>query len=608
MKIKLLSIICAANLFGCSTTNISYNPKEFDTINYQKNVANAVDASDILNDFDQANTPKQNLDSADFSKLIQADILFNQANYISAYKHYAQLVPKYQDPRIIYKAIVCLEHFSNTQEQINTLNSMVNLFIKVSPNSQLAKLFQIKVALNTNDLALAKNDLDGLMEHNSQNGRAILLFISSLLTSDLNGASSSTLSDFAAYVAKKYKAYPESNLVGAIAYASANNYEGLKNQLKFIQKKFPNWDIPAIWSIAIFAKNGSQNQIIDLLNDNIKSNSHPDIVLQNMYISALIKSKQFSQAISYTQQSIDNNQNRNNALINMGILKMLMASYTEALNSFNLANPSEISLASIIKLTMGNIYDYQGDTSNAIKYYEQVNVNDPYLKSSAEMLIINDYALLDDKNKINQVLDELAIKNKLNPKQAILFKAQIYVNLEYYQDAYNLLDKNLKQYSNDKDYLYMYTAMSGILKKTNQAIKLYKQYIKLDPMNAFGYNDLAFIYADQTHDYKHAFQYATKALELNAIDPNVLDTMGWVYYKQGNYNLALKYVKASLDKNYAVESAKHLKAIYLALNQKEMAQNVIILTKDQVQKNNKQLLLNKAISLLIYLQFGLVVK
>src|SRR6185437_345721 len=139
-------------------------------------------------------------------------------------------------------------------------------------------------------------------------------------------------------------------------------------------------------------------------------------------------------------------------------------------------------------------------------------------------------------------------------------------------------------------------------------IKLYNKYIKMDPQNAMGYNDMAFIYADQTHNYKQAYIYAKKAFDLKPADPNILDTLGWVYYRQGNYPMALKYVKASVDKNYDPESAGHLRDIYTALKQPEMAAKVIIITKDQVQANIRRQLLEKAIGLLMYIQFGIEMK
>lgn len=605
MKLKLLNIIVLLSLFACSTTNITYNPKEFDTANYQKNVENAVDAADILSDFDDAEIPRANLEAADFSNLVQADIYFNQGDYLKAYNYYKQLSIKYKDPRIIYKAIVCLEHFSSNKEQIAELNAMVDLFIRVSPGSQLAKLFQIKVALNQNDLSLAKNNLDVLMEKHPQNGRVILLFVSSLLTGDLKMAGSETLTKFGDYVVNNYSAYPESNLVASINYAMANNPTSLAGRLEFIQKKFPNWDIPAIWSLGILLNAGNESEVIPILQDNLSNNQQPSSILQNMYIGCLLKSGQLAKAQEYTNFSIQNNLNKENANINMGIIKSRQNDYNGALNNFIAANPQDKIQSSIVKLVIASIYDYQNNSDKAIKYYQDVASLNKYLSLPADLMILNDYAAMGNKLKTDQMLYDFAKSEKFDAKKTILLKADFYIDMNWYNDAYKLMEANYRQYPGDKDYLYTYASMAAMTQNTKQAIKLYKEYIRIDPQNAMGYNDLAFVYADQTRDYKQAYVYANKAFELNPSNPYILDTLGWVYYRQGNYNMALKYVKASVDKIYNPESAEHLKAIYTALKQPEQAAKIVIVSKKEIQANIKHQLLDKAIGLITYTQFGI---
>lgn len=608
MKLKLLSIIAVFCLFACSTTNITYNPKEFDTVNYQKNVENAVDATDVLKDFDDSGMQQANLEPADFSSLVQADIYFNQGDYLKAYDYYKQLSIKYKDPRIIYKAIVCLEHFSATKEQIIALDTMLDLFIKVNPNSRLSKLFQIKVALNQNDTSLAKDDLNALMDSNPQNGRIVLLFISSLLTGGLSTANSETLTDFGDYVANNYKAYPESNLVSAISYAEANNLPNLSSRLDIIKTKFPNWDIPAIWSIGLVLRTGNESSVISLLDANLKNDPDPAIVLQNMYVGTLIKTGQLDAATKYTNFSIQSNLNKDNALINLGLIKALQNDYNGALANFTVANLIDKAQLGILKSMIGSIYDYQGRQDLAIKYYKEASGLNPSIALLSNIIILNDYATIGDKINTDLYLNDLAKANKLDAKKTLLFKAGFYSEVGWYKDAYNILDKNYKKYALDKDYLYTYAGMAAISKNTKQAIKLYTKYIKMDPQNAMGYNDLAFIYADQTQDYKKGYMYAKKAFELNPTDPNVLDTFGWIYYRQGDYQNALKYVKASIDKHYDSESAKHLRDIYFALKQHDMAAKVIIITKSQIATNIRLQLLQKTIGVLLYMQFGMELK
>jgi tetratricopeptide (TPR) repeat protein len=608
MKLKLLSIITVFGLFACSSTSITYNPKEFDTAYYQNNVENAVDATDMLKDFDDSKIPQANLEPADFSNLVQADLYFNQGDYIKAYSYFKHLSVKHKDPRIIYKAIICIEHFSATKEQIAELDSMLDLFIKVNPDSRLAKLFQIKVALNQNNLSLATEDLDMLMKKNPQNGRVILLFVSSLITGGVGRASGETLTEFSDYVVDNYKAYPESNLLASVGYAAANNPDNLANRLDFIQNKFPNWDIPAIWSVGILAHSGNESAVIQVLDRILKNDKTPDVTLQNIYVGSLIKTKQLDRATDYTNGSIQNNQNRDNALVNMGVIKSLQKDYDNALPNFTAAQSENKMQLSMVKSVIGAIYDYQGKYSLAIKYYQEAASLNQYLVQPANIIILNDYVALGDKARVNQILDDFAKSQKLDAKKTILFKAGFYNDIDWHDESYKLLARNYTKYSADREYLYMYAGSASMSRNTKEAIKLYNKYIKTDPKNAMAYNDLAFTYADQTHDTKLAYTNARKAFALKPTDASILDTMGWVYYKQGNYDMALKYVKESIDKGYDPDSAQHLKDIYTALRQPDMAAKVVIITKDQVKANVRRQLLEKSIGLLMYIQFGIEVK
>ena len=143
---------------------------------------------------------------------------------------------------------------------------------------------------------------------------------------------------------------------------------------------------------------------------------------------------------------------------------------------------------------------------------------------------------------------------------------------------------------------------------TKQAIELYKKYIQQNPKQAYGYNDLAYIYADQTTDYKQAKKYAEEAYKMTPADPNVLDTLGWVYYKLGDYTKALPYIKTSYQVNYDPESARHLVAVYQALNRPDLAKSIVITDKANLQKQLKLHLIERSVSLLSYIQFGNEVK
>ncbi|MCX8514658.1 MAG: hypothetical protein ORN24_03740, partial [Burkholderiales bacterium] len=148
-------------------------------------------------------------------------------------------------------------------------------------------------------------------------------------------------------------------------------------------------------------------------------------------------------------------------------------------------------------------------------------------------------------------------------------------------------------------------AVTSLNKKPKEAINLYKQYIKLDNTNAYGYNDLAYLYAEQTHDYLTALKYATKAYKIAPLDPNVLDTLGWVYYKLGNYNQALIYVKAGFEIQANPIAANHLVTIYKALKQDDLANAVPQINDEQINQQVLQDVLDNLVKYLFQQHFGI---
>jgi tetratricopeptide (TPR) repeat protein len=62
-------------------------------------------------------------------------------------------------------------------------------------------------------------------------------------------------------------------------------------------------------------------------------------------------------------------------------------------------------------------------------------------------------------------------------------------------------------------------------------------------------NDLAYLLAEEGKDLQKALHLALFAESQGPEDPNVLDTLGWVYYKQKAYDLAIYKLSESVKRN-----------------------------------------------------------
>ena len=68
--------------------------------------------------------------------------------------------------------------------------------------------------------------------------------------------------------------------------------------------------------------------------------------------------------------------------------------------------------------------------------------------------------------------------------------------------------------------------------RRDEAKPLYEEILKIDPNNLAALNNLAYIKAEEGKDLDNALALAQRARQQKPTDPNVADTLGWIYIKK----------------------------------------------------------------------------
>ncbi len=94
--------------------------------------------------------------------------------------------------------------------------------------------------------------------------------------------------------------------------------------------------------------------------------------------------------------------------------------------------------------------------------------------------------------------------------------------------------------------------MKGILlqslDKEDEAEKVYRKIVEIDPKFSPALNNLAWILAEKG-EIEEAFILAQKAREQAPHNPFILDTYGWIQFKRGSYDLAISAFQNALDQH-----------------------------------------------------------
>ena len=179
-----------------------------------------------------------------------------------------------------------------------------------------------------------------------------------------------------------------------------------------------------------------------------------------------------------------------------------------------------------------------------------------------------------------EAIETLIRASKCLPDNAhILFAlAQFYSAEKRYDDAIaifakikNLIQDVQKQTLTAEVYL-QYGATCERAGRLEEAEKIFEECIELHPDAHRVLNYLAYMWAEEGANLDKAHTYVTRALALKPGDGAYIDTLGWIYYKQKRYELALRMIQkaAEIIKDDPV-IADHLGDIHRARGEHEDA-------------------------------------
>jgi tetratricopeptide (TPR) repeat protein len=98
--------------------------------------------------------------------------------------------------------------------------------------------------------------------------------------------------------------------------------------------------------------------------------------------------------------------------------------------------------------------------------------------------------------------------------------------------------------------------------------------IKMKPDYAHAYNALGYTLAEKTDRLAEARDFIEKAYKLSPDDPFILDSLGWVHYRMGNVDEALKHLHLAYNVRPDPEIAAHLGEALWRSGQRDEAQKI----------------------------------
>ena len=150
-----------------------------------------------------------------------------------------------------------------------------------------------------------------------------------------------------------------------------------------------------------------------------------------------------------------------------------------------------------------------------------------------------------------------------------------YLILSEYENAVSTLTRASELPANRELRSFVFGVLGDALssqKKWDEAFEAYESSIRFFGNNYTALNNFAYYLSLQETRLEEALEMATKAVQNEPNNAAFLDTLGWIYYKMGEYDDALTYIQASVDTGDASAVVlEHLGDVYSALGNSDEA-------------------------------------
>lgn len=141
--------------------------------------------------------------------------------------------------------------------------------------------------------------------------------------------------------------------------------------------------------------------------------------------------------------------------------------------------------------------------------------------------------------------------------------------------ALKILNKALSIDPKNIDIIGMAALIYDSQKNFEKSDSLYNEALKIDSTNALILNNYAYSLAERGIKLEEALRMSKKAVEKEPKNASYLDTIGWIYYKLGDYKTAKKYIEDSIKQDSkSATVTDHLGDVYFKLGNKEKAKEL----------------------------------
>jgi tetratricopeptide (TPR) repeat protein len=371
-------------------------------------------------------------------------------------------------------------------------------------------------------------------------------------------------------LAAKYPKLAQAHFALAQAAAVAGEDEAAVASVRRASALRPDWDLAALLEAQILQRR-SPGAAAKVLGEFVAKNPGSREA-RLAYARLLVLDKRLPEARKQFEAVLAASPGNTEVIYAVGLLAFQLKDFEVAEENMKRLLSLGYRDADGVRYVLGQIAEEQKQWSEAVQWYERIGEGEHQL--AARMRTASAIAKQGRLDEARSYLRKAAADNPGDEVQLTVAEAQLLREASRNQDAFQLLSEALQKDPEQPELLYDYALTAEKLERFDVLESNLRKLIEVRPDHAHAYNALGYSLADRNMRLPEARKLIEKALELSPEDYFIMDSMGWVLYREGDLKGAADHLRRAYNGRPDAEIGAHLGEVLWVLGEREEANRV----------------------------------
>jgi tetratricopeptide (TPR) repeat protein len=177
-------------------------------------------------------------------------------------------------------------------------------------------------------------------------------------------------------------------------------------------------------------------------------------------------------------------------------------------------------------------------------------------------------------DQAREMIRKVPERGEEGARAKLVAEAQILRDIKRWSDAFSVLEQAAARWPQDVDLLYEQAMVAEKINRLVDMETLLRRVMELKPDHQHAYNALGYSLADRGQRLEEARALIVKALSLAPGDPFITDSLGWVEFRLGRNEEALRLLREAYRARPDTEIAAHLGEVLWVMGRQDEARQI----------------------------------